>query len=378
MAAFQQFKLPPILPDLLTLYSYDRVFAGGLMSIYAVIGLLASLGLAAAMMRFGPPRILTGALVFLFIGNMLGLAAPLSAAAMMAGRACEGLGFAILAILGPVYANRNAAPRHLPLAIALTAIWIPVGQLSASALAPLAHALGDWRLVWLISLVVVLIFGGWARSIYRHRRFDMVAGIGQVTATPISAAERRRLIAAAIIFLLWSTQYFAYMTWLPQFLIEVHGLGPTAAIFGYALPVVLLIGFSLLTARGLRAGLPLAPLLTGALVLQAGIWLTMGWADSAASGLLSLVLYGVGIGITPVCLFGMPAAILGPMRSGPKAFAILMTGRNCGVLIGPILLPQLIVLTADWHAAGPVFSAGTALAAVLAGGLALALRAAAR
>ena len=165
---------------------------------------------------------------------------------------------------------------------------------------------------------------------------------------------------AAIIFLLWSTQYFAYMTWLPQFLIEVHGLGPTAAIFGYALPVVLLIGFSLLTARGLRAGLPLAPLLTGALVLQAGIWLTMGWADSAASGLLSLVLYGVGIGITPVCLFGMPAAILGPMRSGPKAFAILMTGRNCGVLIGPILLPQLIVLTADWHAAGPVFSAGTA------------------
>ena len=83
MAAFQQFKLPPILPDLLTLYSYDRVFAGGLMSIYAVIGLLASLGLAAAMMRFGPPRILTGALVFLFIGNMLGLAAPVSAAAMM-------------------------------------------------------------------------------------------------------------------------------------------------------------------------------------------------------------------------------------------------------------------------------------------------------
>ncbi|MEE3048102.1 MAG: hypothetical protein VX373_02135, partial [Pseudomonadota bacterium] len=64
--------------------------------------------------------------------------------------------------------------------------------------------------------------------------------------------------------------------------------------------------------------------------------------------------------------------------SGPKAFAILMTGRNCGVLIGPILLPQLIVLTADWHTAGPVFSAGTALAAVLAGGLALALRPAAR
>ena len=49
MAAFQQFKLPPILPDLLTLYSYDRVFAGGLMSIYAVIGLLASLGLAAGL-----------------------------------------------------------------------------------------------------------------------------------------------------------------------------------------------------------------------------------------------------------------------------------------------------------------------------------------
>ena len=347
MAAFQQFKLPPTLLDLLTLYGYDRVFAGGLMSVYAVIGLLASLGLATAMVRFGPPRVLTGAMIFLFFGNMLGLAAPVSATAIMAGRALEGVGFAILAILGPVYANRNAAPHHLPLAIALTAIWILVGQLSASALAPLAHALGDWRLVWPISLVVVLIFGAWAQSIHRHRRFDLVAGIGQVAAAPISAAERWRLSVAAIIFLLWSTQYFAYMTWLPQFLIEVHGLGHTAAILGYALPVVLLIGFSLLTARGLRAGLPLAPLLAGALVLQAGIWLTMGWIDSALGGFASLVLYGVGIGVTPVCLFGMPAAILGPMRSGPKAFAILMTGRNCGVLIGPILLPQLIALTGD-------------------------------
>ncbi len=39
-AAFQQFKLPVVLPVLLERYGYDRVIAGGFMSVFAISGLL--------------------------------------------------------------------------------------------------------------------------------------------------------------------------------------------------------------------------------------------------------------------------------------------------------------------------------------------------
>ncbi|MDX1402613.1 MAG: hypothetical protein R3245_11880, partial [Kiloniellales bacterium] len=41
-AAFQQFKLPVVLPVLLEHYNYDRTLAGAFMSVYALVGLLVS------------------------------------------------------------------------------------------------------------------------------------------------------------------------------------------------------------------------------------------------------------------------------------------------------------------------------------------------
>jgi hypothetical protein len=40
--AYQQFKLPPILPDLLREHPHDPAVAAGFMSIYALIGLMVS------------------------------------------------------------------------------------------------------------------------------------------------------------------------------------------------------------------------------------------------------------------------------------------------------------------------------------------------
>src|SRR3546814_16829832 len=53
-AAFSQFQLPVVLPILLEDYGYDRVLAGGVMSTFAVFGILLSvpLGRAVARRRF--------------------------------------------------------------------------------------------------------------------------------------------------------------------------------------------------------------------------------------------------------------------------------------------------------------------------------------
>ena len=61
-AAYSQFKLPVVLPVLLDSYGYDRVLAGGFMSIFAVFGILLSVPMGRAVARRGALRLILLAL----------------------------------------------------------------------------------------------------------------------------------------------------------------------------------------------------------------------------------------------------------------------------------------------------------------------------
>ncbi|NQW08907.1 MAG: MFS transporter [Alphaproteobacteria bacterium] len=363
LAAFQQFKLPPMLPDLLAAYDYPITVAGGFMSIYAVIGLVVSLGLGTLLARLGTLPILMAAFATAIAGNILALTIPENVWAMLGSRALEGLAFAVFAIAGPVYSTRNAGPHHLSLAIAMSAIWIPIGQITANLLVPVAEATIGWRLLWLATAGATLLMAAWVVVIRVNRGRAMLDLRTQpdAVALPLSGEERWALALAALIFTLWSAQYFAYMTWLPQFLVQQHGLDQNLATLGYSVPVVILIVVGLFTSRVIRRGAAVGPLLVGSLILQAGVWWALPVTTGLEMGVVSLLVYGIGIGITPVCLFALPSTILGSTRTGPKAFAAIMTGRNLGVLIGPVLLPQVLLLTGVWSASGPVFGAITTL-----------------
>jgi MFS family permease len=362
LAAYQQFKLPPVLPLLLQRYGYDRTVAGGLMSVYALAGLLLSLPLGRALDRRGMLSFLQVAFAVMIIGNLLMLAWPASAALVLVARLLEGAAFAVCAIVAPSLATRSASPRHLAPVIGLVAAWIPIGQLVAIGLASAMLAAGSWRALWWAGILLTLAMAGWALCIGRSGRFDAVAaGPGGKAAT--GRAERRRLAFAALIFLLWSAQYFAFMTWLPQYLVEVQHLSAIGAVAGYAVPVATLLCCNLATGMALRAGLPIAPLLVAALAAQAAVWWAIPLIGAGHGGLAALFVYGVGAGVTPTCLYAVPAALLGRSRAGGGAFAVLMIGRNVGVLLGPVVLAEAVKLAGGWASALPIFAVATTLAA---------------
>ena len=358
LVAFQQFKLPPVLPVLLADYHWDRTLAGGLMAIYALAGLLISIPIGRILQRRGIFRPLLAALGLLLLGNLLTLAWPAQGLLVLGARGLEGAAFALGAIAGPALANRSAALRDLGLVVGMTAAWIPVGQLLATGL---ALVLPGWRALWLTAAAATCLIALWSLSL--HRR-GALAAPAMAAGQPVRATTHQRhlLYLTAGIFMLWSMQYFAYMTWLPQYLVEVIGLSPAAAAAGYALPVAVLLGFNMLTGLLLKRGSLLGPLLIGALISQAAVWWLIPLSQSSAAGILSLVLYGIGAGVTPTCLFALPATILG--RAGaPTAFGFVMTGRNIGVFLGPILLAELAKNLGGWGAAWPVFGS-TSLGAV--------------
>ena len=172
--------------------------------------------------------------------------------------------------------------------------------------------------------------------------------------------------SVGLIFALWSGQYHGYMTWLPQFLVEVHGFGPRTAVLAYTVPAAAVLVLCVATGAMLRAGVPLMPLFVGSMAVQTAAWLLVPYTGGGAAGALLLIVYGVTAGISPVCLFAMPSAIMGRRGLTAGAFGIVMTGRNLGVLIGPLLLAQVVAMAGDWRVVWPVFGGLTLLAAVAA------------
>jgi MFS family permease len=385
-AAYQQFKLPVVLPVLLERYGYERTLAGGFVSVYAVAGLLLSVWLGRRVERIGPFKPVLIGLGIIIMGSLLAIAQPESGLIVLAGRALEGVGFAALAICGPVLASANASPRQLPLVLGLSAAWIPFGQLSATAAAPLALALGDWQLLWWAGIAGAVCLALVTVRLQHDPHILFSAAPSQPT-TPtcsareqdpnsqaqrptthaiLSAHERNSLIVVACIFSLWSSQYFAFMTWLPQYLVEVHDLAVGDALLGYVVPIVAVIAFAVIAGALLRAGLRLGPLLITALISQAAVWWLLPFAGGGWGGVLALVVYGIGAGIVPTCLFASPNAVLGAGRSPAAAFGVIMTGRNLGVLTGPVLLAWVAGSERAWNQGALLFAVLTSIALTLA------------
>ncbi len=353
-AAFQQFKLPPVLPVMLEDYHYDLVLAGGFMSIYALVGLVVSMPLSRLIARVGPVGPLWGGLALFLLGNVISLAVPESGWVVLFGRGLEGLAFAVMALIGPASASANAARSTLPLVFALTAAWVPTGQMVAAVVALPTQDAGIWRPVWWLAIVGTLLLGVWLASMQRGRGIYLGAGSRAKSGRALTGEERLLLWVAGTGFLLFSGQYIGYMTWFPSYLVEALGFTPAEAIYAYLIPVALVAVFNVVSAWLLRRGMTPAGLLVVGFGLDAVGWL-LPFADVDAFGLVLLFAYGIGAGLVPAGLFAMPTTIVGPGGPTIAAFGIMMTLRNFGVLVGPLLLAVLITPDGGWSVAAPVF-----------------------
>ncbi len=368
VAAYFQFKVPPVLPVLLDDYSYDKFIAGGFMSIFAVAGMAISVRVGQAIRKHGAARYLATAFALMIAGSLLGLAVPESGWLMLVSRTIEGLGAAVLAVCMPAFANMNAGPRHLPIIIAMQATWIPVGQVLANLIAQPAVANGQWQPVWWAGIAATLAVAVWTLAIARQNRVNL-GGRGQqtnetTTGTETTSAERKALLFAAVLFFLWQAQFMAYFTWLPVYLVDVRGFTADNAVLINQIPVVVLLIFALATGFVLRAGVGAIPLLLLALSLQAASWLLVPVADSVTIGTISLVAWGIAAGITPTCLWALPSVLLGGHRADTHAFAVVLTGRYLGILAGPLIAAAIFRLTNDWLSVAYTFGAVTILCAV--------------
>lgn len=354
LAAYQQLKLPPVLPVLIESYGFDRILAGGFMSVYAFCGLLLSLRLGAVMQRHGTMALLNLAFLLFVAAGAATMAWPERGWLFLSARAVEGVAFAVLAIAGPAICTANAGTRGLAIASALIATWIPVGALAANLLTAGLVEWAGWRALWWIAIAATAAMAIWTASVRRGGRIRL----GRPTATAEGAtpeipaagkAESRMMTLAAALFMLWSVQMFAYLTWLPDYIVTTYGHPPRVAATLFMIPMAVLTLFNLVAAPILRAGMPVALLLAVSLGVQTAVWLLLPHLGVVGAGVAALLVFAAAAGIAPTCLFAMPGTIFGVDRAGSRAFGVLMTGRNLGVLCGPLMTGALVQLTGSWR-----------------------------
>ena len=375
LAAFQMLKLAPALPLMIAAYDYSYVLSGALMAIFAAAGLVLTAPLGRLMERH-PGLVLGGGFATLALGNLVLLADAEQGAVALIGRGLGGVGYAVLALAGPVIANRSASADHLPIVAGLVAAWVPTGQIVALAIAwPFLEA-GHWQPIWWAALVLT----GLVAVCVWMRRDATLPLISRSSDNPKQARPSRSewivLMTAAGVFGIWAGQYLAFMTWLPKNLVSEHGLDPDTAALINLIPVLGVLVMSVLSGFLLRAGVSYTALFFGATALQVPIWLYAHALDPVPA-LVAIAVYGIACGITPACLFAVPGRLLGGDRVSPWAFAPIMSGRNIGSLAAPVVLGALIG-NDDWTDVWPVFAAVTAASALGALWIGLTLSRAAR
>ena len=362
VAAYFQFKVPPVLPVMFDLYAYNTIVAGGFMSIFAVAGMLISVRVGRAIRRDGAQRYLMAAFALMLGGTALGLAFPESGTVMLTSRLIEGFGAAVLAVCMPAFANMRAGPGHLPIVIAAQATWIPVGPLVANLVAQPAVAQSFWQPVWWFGAAATIAVALWTMWIVRRGSVPGVAhtrtvekaensGVKSATSTsddPLKPREIRALWVAAVLFFLWQAQFMGYFTWLPVYLVDARAFSADGAVLINQIPVVVLLVFSLIGGMILKTGVGVIKLLTFALALQGVGWAMIPFAGSSAVGLASLVVWGIAAGLTPTSLWALPSTLVGGHRAGTDAFAVVLTGRYLGILAGPLIAAGVFEWTGDW------------------------------
>jgi len=351
-----QFKVPPVLPTLLSTFRLDLAAGGWLMSVFSLAGILLSIPVAVAVSRAGLKRAGLVALGCAVAGSAVGALAP-GPAVLLAGRAIEGVGVSIIAVVSPALISLWFEPRARGLPMGIWAAWVPVGSVIMFNAAPLLQAALGWRSIWwfgaLFALGAMLLFALLVR--------EPPAGAGGVR-TPLATTQALANPAAWLLALTFGAFAFgqlAYATWVPVYLAERLALATTTAnvytglLFAAGIVASVSAGW-LMNHVPHRAGLPAAAMAITAALFWWGFRL-------AAPGVVVPYMLALGFvsNMLPAAVFTLaPEAVKRPESIG-LAMAAINVVSNTGLFLGPPVMGA-VVAGGRWAAGSDVLVAVTA------------------
>lgn len=352
-AALHVGKLPPALPVLRDALQVTLVQAGFLLSLVQLAGMTLGLAMGAAADGLGPRRTMVAGLGILGCAGLAGGAAE-SAAALMAWRALEGVGFLLATLPAPGLIRRLVEPARLNRALGLWGAYMPFGTALALLAGPACIALvgwpGWWWLLSLLSLAmaaVVLV----AVPAAADRRGATNAG---ATARILRTITARGPWLASLAFAFYSAQWLAVIGFLPTIYAQAGWATAPAALATAVAAAVNMVG-NIAAGRLLHRGLPVPLLLHcgyGAMGLGALLAFADWGGDQAALRYAGVLLFSMVGGLVPGTLFSVAVRVAPDEGTVSSTVGWMQQLSSLGQFLGPPLAAWAAARAGGWHVTG--------------------------
>ena len=354
-AALHIGKLPPALPVLRDALHVTLLQAGFLLSIVQVAGMTLGLAMGAAADSLGPRRTMVLGLAILSAASFAGGAVH-SAAALLALRAVEGVGFLLASLPAPGLIRRLVEPARLNAMLGLWGAYMPFGTATALLFGPAVIAAIGWAGWWwlLASLSLVMAAVLWlAVPASADRRS---------AAPPANAAGRivRTLCApgpwlASLAFSVYSAQWLAVIGFLPTIYAQA-GLPAAYVAFATALAAAVNMVGNIGSGRLLQRGVAAPRLLqygfiamaVGAVVAFAP-WTASTAPATAIARYLGVLLFSAVGGLVPGTLFSLAVRVAPDDSTVSTTVGWMQQWSAFGQFAGPPLAAWAAARAGSWN-----------------------------
>jgi len=338
-------KGPIALPEMQQVFGRSLADLSGMLSVFAVVGVIGGMAAGALTQRLGDRRVLAAGLLVVGLASIVGAAAP-AYAWLIATRVVEGLGFLMVVVAAPAVLNRLTPPGKRSLVFGFWGTFMGVGIALSMLLGPL---LDNWQVLWLLDGALALVMAVCVG-------LRVPAGAGGRTADrgrgALSVLRSPPTWLLALAFGVYNMQFFAMMSFLPSYLMQRVNLSMAQAGAASALIVVAnaagnVLG-GLFLQRGVRASqvMTVGYLVAGLLGLVAFMPVTSGVAVLACC-----TAFSVAAGVLPATFLASAPRSAPAPQLAPTSLGLVMQGNYLGQVVAPITTGALFAVF-GWIAVG--------------------------
>jgi MFS family permease len=353
------YKIPPLMPVLMSAFHLSGGEAGFLMSIFAVAGIAFSIPTGLILSRLGYR--ITGLVGVTWIAAGAGLGAlSTSSNGLLSTRLMEGVGLNLMAVVSPAIISTHFSGRKRAAAVGIWNAWYPLGSTITFVAAPLLNSLWGWRSVWWFGFLYAIAVGLlYLISIKPHSRTDGKSDPSGRATNRETPGSRRTLLnrdvwKLAAIFLSFAFVYVGYLTWTPTFLHRVRGVSLMQAAFMMSLFSVLALASS--PSSGWVLGRVRSPGTICASVMVVFTTLAVSICFVRVSFVFPMIIVmGVIGSFLPAAAVAGAAQLVHEEKVSALALSMVTTGQNVGILLGPTLFGLAMESAGGWDLAYAAF-----------------------
>jgi MFS family permease len=353
------YKVPPLMPFVMSTFHLSGGKAGFLMSIFAVVGILFSIPAGFILTRLGYRA--AGLLGVTWIAAGAGLGAiSTTTVGLLSTRLMEGVGLNLMALVSPTIIALYFRGRKRATAVGIWNAWYPLGSMITFMIAPFLNSQWGWRSVWWFGSLYAVAVG----VLYFASIRPMPAtGVESGPADPLIGREapgsKRTLLnkdlwCLSIMFSSFAFVYIAYLTWTPTFLHRVRGVPLTQAAFLMSLFSILALASSPSSGWVLGRVRSAGPVCISVMVVFTASTICIRFVRT--SYVLPLVIVmGVIASFIPAAIVTIVAQLMHEGRVSALALSMVTIGQNTGILLGPTLFGLVMESVGGWTLAYTMF-----------------------